>query len=282
MNSGKTMLKITRCLYCMLLCFLFFFTMPLAEAAKASTETRAAFPAVLMYHDIKTRPLNNFDVTREDFCAQLDWLKQNGYRTLSMEEFIDGMSKQSFPKKSVLITFDDGYEGIYLLAAPELRKRNMHATFFIFPKAIDTALKGYPYVTLKELKELAADPLFSIGSHSMSHPYLTQISPQEKKKEISDSKAYLEKLTGKPVTALAYPYGDYDASVIAELKEAGYKAGFAVNDRGTANEPARYSIPRIYMGMVLGENRQKLFKQYVREYKKMPEEAFTERFGDFF
>lgn len=158
----------------------------------------------------------------------------------------------------------------------------MHATFFIFPKAIDTALKGYPYVTLKELKELAADPLFSIGSHTMSHPYLTQISPQEKKKEISDSKAYLEKLTGKPVTALAYPYGDYDASVIAELKEAGYKAGFAVNDRGTANEPARYSIPRIYMGMVLGENRQKLFKQYVREYKKMPEEAFTERFGDFF
>lgn len=100
MNSGKTMLKITRCLYCMLLCFLFFFTMPLAEAAKASTETRAAFPAVLMYHDIKTRPLNNFDVTREDFCAQLDWLKQKGYRTLSMEEFIDGMSKQSFPKRA--------------------------------------------------------------------------------------------------------------------------------------------------------------------------------------
>ena len=282
MNSGKTMLKISQCLYCMLLCFLLFFTMPLAEAAKASTETRAAFPAVLMYHDIKIRPLNNFDVTREDFCAQLDWLKQKGYRTLSMEEFIDGMSKQSFPKKSVLITFDDGYEGIYLLAAPELRKRNMRATFFIFPKAIDTALKGYPYLTLKELKELAADPLFSIGSHTTSHPYLTQISPQEKKKELSDSKAYLEKLTGKPVTALAYPYGDYDASVIAVLKEAGYKAGFAVNDRGTANEPARYSIPRIYMGMVLGENRQKLFKQYVREYKKMPEEAFAERFGDFF
>lgn len=74
MNSGKTMLKITRCLYCMLLCFLFF-TMPLAEAAKASTETRAAFPAVLMYHDIKTRPLNNFDVTREDFAPS--WTGSN-------------------------------------------------------------------------------------------------------------------------------------------------------------------------------------------------------------
>ena len=282
MNSGKTMLKITRCLYCMLLFFLLFFTMPMAEAAKTAAETRATFPPVLMYHDIKARPLNTFDVITEDFCAQLDWLRQKGYRTLSMVEFIDGVSKQSFPKKSVLITFDDGYEGIYLLAAPELRKRNMHATFFIFPKAIDTALKGYPYVTMKELKELAADPLFSIGSHTMSHPYLTKISQQELIKEVSDSKTCLENLTGKPVAALAYPYGDYDASVIATLKEAGYKAGFAVNDRGTANEPERYSIPRIYMGMALGENNQKLFKQYVREYRKMPEEAFAERFGDIF
>ena len=174
-------------------------------------------------------------------------------------------------------------------------------TFWYYPYALDN-LEAYANLSdaewhnlelLKQMRAnraadpdnkdpMAADPLFSIGSHTTSHPYLTQISPQEKKKEISDSKAYLEKLTGKPVTALAYPYGDYDASVIAVLKEAGYKAGFAVNDRGTANEPARYSIPRIYMGMVLGENQQKMFKQYVREYKKMPEEAFAERFGDFF
>ena len=273
-------MKKIQCLYRLLLFFLFIFTMPLAEATKTPIETRAAFPAVLMYHDIKIRPVNMFDVTREDFCAQLDWLKKKGYRTLSLEEFTNGISKQSFPKKSILITFDDGYEGIYLHAAPELRKRNMCATFFIIPETVDTALKGYPYVTMKELKELAADPLFSIGSHTMSHPYLTQINQQEKMKELSRSKAYLENLTGKPVPALAYPYGDYDALVITGLKAAGYKAGFAVNDRGTANEPARYSIPRIYMGMELGSNNQKLFKQYVQEYKKMPEEAFAERFGE--
>jgi len=266
-------------LYRVLFVFLLVFTIPSAEGAKAVEETRAMFPAVLMYHDIKILPLNKFDVTKEDFCAQLDWLQKKGYRTLSLQEFMDGVKQQSFPEKSVLITFDDGYEGIYFLAVPELRKRQMHATFFIIPDAVNTVLQGYPYVTGKELQEMADDPLFSIGSHTMTHPFLTRIGPQERAEELARSKDYLEKLTGGPVPALAYPYGDYDGAVIAALKEAGYQAGFAVDDRGTANEPAHYSIPRIYMGMELGRNNQRLFRKYVKAYKKMPKEAFAERFG---
>jgi len=258
---------------------LLFLAMPLAVCAKSPEENRAAFPVVLMYHDIKAEPLNTFDVTRDDFSAQLDWLREKGYSTLSMEDFVSGVKKQSFPEKSVLITFDDGYKGIYLYAAPELRKRNMHATFFIITETIDKALEGYPYITMKQLTELAEDPLFSIGSHTMRHPFLTRLSPQEQIEELTRSKTKLETLTGRPVLALAYPYGDYDASVIAALKESGYLAGFAVNDRGMANEPARYSIPRIYMGMELGRNNQKLFKKYVKAYKKMPKEAFAERFA---
>lgn len=258
---------------------LLFLAMPLAVCAKAPEENRAAFPVVLMYHDIKAEPLNTFDVTRDDFSAQLDWLREKGYRTLSLEDFVSGVKKQSFPEKSVLITFDDGYEGIYLYAAPELRKRNMHATFFIITETIDKALEGYPYITMKQLTELAEEPLFSIGSHTMRHPFLTKLSLQEQIEELTRSKTNLETLTGRPVLALAYPYGDYDASVIAALKESGYQAGFAVNDRGMANEPARYSIPRIYMGMELGRNNQKLFKKYVKAYKKMPKEAFAERFA---
>ena len=261
------------------LLLLLFFALPLTVSAKAPEENRASFPVVLMYHDIKTKPLNTFDVTRDDFSAQLDWLREKGYRTLSMEEFVSGIKKQSFPEKSVLITFDDGYEGICLHAAPELRKRNMHATFFIITESIDKALEGYPYITMQQLTELAADPLFSIGSHTMRHPFLTRLSPQEKIEELTRSKIKLETLTGRPVLALAYPYGDYDASVIAALKESGYLAGFAVNDRGMGNAPARYSIPRIYMGMELGKNNQKLFKKYVKAYKKMPKEAFAERFA---
>ena len=276
-NGWEPFCKVQR-LYLTLL-LLLFFALPLTVCAKSPEENRAAFPVVLMYHDIKIEPLNTFDVTRDDFSAQLDWLREKGYRTLSMDEFVFGVKKQSFPEKSVLITFDDGYEGIYLHAAPELRKRNMHATFFIITETINKALEGYPYISMKQLTELAADPLFSIGSHTMRHPFLSRLSPQEQLEELTRSKTKLENLTGRPVLALAYPYGDYNASVIAALKESGYLAGFAVNDRGMANEPARYSIPRIYMGMELGKNNQKLFKKYVKAYKKMPKEAFAERFN---
>ena len=276
-NGWEPFWKVQR-LYLTLL-LLLFFALPLTVCAKSPEENRAAFPVVLMYHDIKTEPLNTFDVTRDDFSAQLDWLREKGYRTLSMDEFVFGVKKQSFPEKSVLITFDDGYEGICLHAAPELRKRNMRATFFIITETINKALEGYPYISMKQLTELAADPLFSIGSHTMRHPFLSRLSPQEQLEELTRSKTKLENLTGRPVLALAYPYGDYDASVIAALKESGYLAGFAVNDRGMANEPARYSIPRIYMGMELGKNHQQLFKKYVKAYKKMPKEAFAERFN---
>ena len=67
-------------------------------------ENRAFFPPVIMYHDIKTTPQNNFDVLIEDFCAQLDWLKAEGYETLSINDFMQYLSQDSFPEKSVLLT----------------------------------------------------------------------------------------------------------------------------------------------------------------------------------
>lgn len=70
--------------------------------------SRADFPPVLMYHDVRETALNYFDVTTEDFAAQLDRLKADGYQTLSMEEFVAIVKEGGiFPEKSVLITFDD-------------------------------------------------------------------------------------------------------------------------------------------------------------------------------
>ena len=61
------------------------------------------------------------------------------------------------------------------------------------------------------------------------------------------------------------------------MKEAGYEIAFAVQDRGLLDEEARYSIPRIFAGMKLAEDDHALFKEYVRNYKAMPPEAFQER-----
>ena len=241
-------------------------------------EDRAYFPAVLMYHDIKTEPQNNFDVLLKDFCAQLDWLKENGYKTLTAKDCIGYIAQgEPFPEKSVLITFDDGYSGIYNYAMPELKKRGMKATFFLTSSMIGVLTTTYPHVMPEEVKEMAADELFEIGSHTVSHANLYELTPEERKSELEDSKKALEELTGKKIWAFAYPYGNYNEEIIEAVRVAGYEIAFAVQERGFCNMPAHFSIPRINMGLDLADNEQKLFKEYVQTYKDMPPEAFAER-----
>ena len=249
--------------------------------AEAAARARQDYAPVLMYHDIKVTPLNGFDVTREDFGKQLDWLQAHHYTTLSMDEYLAILeSGKPFPEKSILLTFDDGYEGVYTQAVPELIKHNMKATFFVFKNGIDTKLVGYPYLTTAELKEMAANPLFSIESHTISHPDLTTLTAEQVQQELADSRAYLEKITGRPCLALAYPYGRSNPKVLEAVEAAGYKAAFSIADSDGAGFDTRYTIPRVYMGMELAKNHNALFKKYVEKYASMPSDAFAERFGE--
>ena len=251
-------------------------TLRVSEAAVE--ENRAYFPPVIMYHDIKLMPKNNFDVTLKDFRQQLKWLKTNGYKTLSIEEFVDIVkADKAFPKNSVLITFDDGFSDAMAYALNELKNNDMKAVLFINPWYIGKKAKDYPYLTEADLKNLATNPLISIASHSTRHLHLDKLSPEDLSAELNDSKAYLEEITGKPVLALSYPFGEYNADVIAATQAAGYEVAFAVQDRGLFDQPARFSIPRIYMGLALCADNQALFKKCVRNYSKMPLEAFIDR-----
>ena len=248
--------------------------------ASVSSQDRAYYPAVLVYHELKPTPLNEFDTTPEAFASQLDWLKDNGYETLSLEDFISYTKKgEGFPEKSVMITFDDGYSGIYYYAFPELKKRGMKATFFITASVIG-GVKGtsYPHITYEQLAEMAADGNMSIGSHTVSHLRLTGLSNDALKLEVSKSKQILENFTGKKIRAIAYPEGYYNSEVIDAVKEAGYEIAFAVQDRGRFGHEACYSIPRICTGLELAENDNALFKEFVKNYKDMPPEAFKERY----
>ena len=81
--------------------FLAFCLVVLFSFSVCAEENRAYFPPVLMYHDIKVTARDKFDVLVEDFCEQLDWLKENNYETLSMEDFISYVKEEkTFPEKS--------------------------------------------------------------------------------------------------------------------------------------------------------------------------------------
>ncbi len=232
-----------------------------------------ALPHVLMYHDIKAVPVNGFDVSTRDFCAHLDSLLSNGYTTLTPEDLL---TSQDLPAKSVIITFDDGYRGLYLHAVPELRKRNMKATIFIISDMLGRLDTGYPHITSSELADIASDSLFSFGSHSMTHPDLATLSRDDRLLELTRSRETLSAITGREIHAFAYPYGNYNADIASDVKESGYDLAFAVNERDSADIPELFRIPRIYMGTSITPEKLLAFLSA----DITPNDAFSERYDD--
>lgn len=122
--------------------------------------------------------------------------------------------------KQVIVTtsWDDGHK-LDLKLAKLLKKYNIKGTFYVSPN--NREFKKEDLLSDKEILELSND--FEIGAHTMTHPRLTKISLEEAKKEILDSKKYLEKLTGKEIKSFCYPGGDYNKEIRDLVEEAGFK-----------------------------------------------------------
>ncbi len=202
----------------------------------------AAIP-ILMYHQVTPAPLGIFrkySVLPDKFAAQMRWLSLAGYRSLTMEDLLrfrqdQGQGHRPLPGRSVIITFDDGYEDCLKYAVPVLEKYHFTAIFYI-----PTALVGQSSLWLKKEKGIdlpifdwsAAQDLlsvgFEIGSHSVSHKKLAFLSIEECRQELTESKQVLEEKLGCPVHHLAYPYGSFNNQVKEIAAEAGYKSACTV------------------------------------------------------
>jgi peptidoglycan/xylan/chitin deacetylase (PgdA/CDA1 family) len=104
-------------------------------------------------------------------------------------------------------------------------------------------LDEYRGMTQEQLSEVCSDNLFEIGSHTITHPYLSALSPAEQTMEISESKHVLYALTGRPVRYFAYPGGDYNGASLASVRESGYEAAFATRPKNVSSEA--FEIARI-------------------------------------
>jgi peptidoglycan/xylan/chitin deacetylase (PgdA/CDA1 family) len=105
----------------------------------------------------------------------------------------------------------------------------------------------YAGMTWDHVREIASDPLFEIGIHTVDHPFLTLCDAGEIERQIQTSREELEHVTGKPICSIAYPSGDYDQSIAAKCRGLGIDQRYAVDLRSDAVEgtPDLGSIPRI-------------------------------------
>lgn len=212
---------------------------------------------VIMYHDVvKERGKHSvwFDTTEEEFEQQMNSLAVQGISAISLDQLYRHLTAgEPVPEKSIVLTFDDNYQGFYDVALPILERYQFPAAMFVHTKFVGDKKGYHPKMDWPTLKTLVANKLITIGSHTVTHPDdITKLSLEEQQKELADSKATLEQELGKPIPYLAYPDGKNDKIVQANAKAAGYTMAFTM-----VNTPAEES-PNI---MAIGRYIQTRFKE---------------------
>ncbi len=214
--------------------------------------TRQSEISVLMYHSVGSGSV--FSVDNAEFRRQIDYLVKS-YKVITLKEvseFLEG--KRILPKKSVAITFDDGYLDNYCNAYPYLRKLNVPITIFLATDFVQKSMQlgelHLPMLSWKEIKEMNTG-LVSFGSHTASHPDLSQIDFLDAASEISRSKAEIEETIGTCVDSLAYPSGRYNSRIVALAGNKGFSIAFGGG--GTIRKDAnKFAVPRVEVKRATG------------------------------
>ncbi|WP_462411830.1 polysaccharide deacetylase family protein [Neobacillus sp. Marseille-QA0830] len=201
---------------------------------------------ILVYHSIAEftgHGQKELYVTPENFELQMRFLRDNGYTMLTFESW----QETEQVEKPILVTFDDGYknnlEAYKIFKKLKTDRFLPAATIFVISDFI-----GRPNrLTAGDIQMLANSGMFSIQSHTATHPDLTAVVNLEE--ELKQSKQKIEKVTGKPITALSYPYGNYNNRVIEQVKKY-YLFGLTTTPgpyikKGIKDE--YYQLPRTYI-----------------------------------
>jgi peptidoglycan/xylan/chitin deacetylase (PgdA/CDA1 family) len=198
---------------------------------------------ILGYHRVGAhRPDHVPTVSAEAFERQLALLARFRFRALSLDEVIDRLERgEPPPRRSVVITFDDGYAETHTVAWPILQKFGFCATVFVTPGEV-----GLPgFATWEQIIEMAQDAV-TIGSHTMHHSYLPLVNDAQLPEELSGSKSMIEQRIARPVRYLSYPIGGYTPQAQAAARRAGYRAALTTN-RGSSRAVDPFALRRVKM-----------------------------------
>jgi peptidoglycan/xylan/chitin deacetylase (PgdA/CDA1 family) len=205
------------------------------------TTTAMQTVTVLCYHRFGAGN-SKMVVSPARFEEQMAYLAGNGYhvvRLLDLQAFMAG--ERALPAKSVVITFDDGYESMYLHAFPVLKKYNFPATLFAYSDFIGAR----DALNWPQFEELVRSGLVDLQAHSKTHRNFTEREPGESDEvyrksidtELRSPRAVLERrLAPLPVQVryIAYPYGSTNDVVLESMQRADYELGLTVTAGGNA------------------------------------------------
>lgn len=197
---------------------------------------------ILGYHRVGTfRDDHVPTVSAQAFERQLAFLARHRYRVLTLEEVVELLERGApMPRRSVVITFDDGYEETHTVAWPLLKRFGFPATVFVTPGEVGTP----GFLSWGQISDMVRDGL-TIGSHTMRHSYLPLVKPDRLPEEVVESKRVIEAQIGRPVQFLSYPVGGFTPEAQQVVRQAGYLAACTTNRALTRDRIDRFALRRI-------------------------------------
>ncbi|WP_176452791.1 polysaccharide deacetylase family protein [Aeromonas sp. A35_P] len=190
------------------------------------------------------------------FEKHLRMMKWLGYETLTFRDLADKgfIHRLQYGKRYLMITADDGYQDNLTRMLPLLEKYGYKAVVYVVTgegynrwdvEQVNNPDTRVDLMNGEQLKALVASGHVEIGGHTLTHPRLSKLAPEQQAHEIQENKRQLESLLGHPLLSFAYPYGDMDESAKAQAMAAGYRFAVATNSGPRAMHQDPFRIRRI-------------------------------------
>ncbi len=194
---------------------------------------------ILEYHVLGAAPASapypELYVTRSDFHRQMDWLDERGYEAVTLEAVEDAWHRGgTLPAKPVVLSFDDGYRPQFTYALPELRKHGWPGVLNLKAEGSDLYISNV---------EAMIEAGWELAAHTINHHDLTTLGAAELAEEVAGSRKLLRRKYHVPVANFCYPAGQFDETVIAAVKAAGY-TGATTEIPGDADRQKPYELSR--------------------------------------
>ena len=168
-------------------------------------------------------------------------IRGRGFKLLTVSDAISAAESGA-----AALSFDDGYSDNLEFGIDALASEGGVGTVYVVVSEIGaSAGEVGSMLSVHELRQLAAAG-WEIGSHSLSHPRLTELDEAAQREEIHGSKKRLEDLLGTEVRSFSYPYGSYSPVTVRLVEESGYSNAVTTAKRGGSE--SRFEIPRLSLG----------------------------------
>jgi peptidoglycan/xylan/chitin deacetylase (PgdA/CDA1 family) len=220
--------------------------LPAAPLYAATAASREAAVPILMYHVIAPAPHGapypGLYVTPHDFAAQVHRLVRTGFHAVTLDQVRAAwLGRAGLPAKPIVLTFDNGYRSQFTEALPILRRVHWVADENLQLTGLPPRQGG---LTVRQIRALVAAG-WELDTQGYNHADLTTLDSAQLRFQIGGTRARLRRLYGVGVSWFCYPSGQYDSSVIAAVRAAGFVGSTTVVPGWASPGDDPFALPRL-------------------------------------